>query len=536
MTRRLPSALLLAALLLCGAAPPMSAQVLGGRDLTPEEGVFLDKIINDYGYTDLARRWIAARKKSAGRVDKATLEFYTVDILRAEGEFEAADAENQRLARLFPGHPRSQGAELEAVQAVMARVLTMHQDALAETNPVARRKLLEERDRLFGSEVLGTLERAIPELEAALKTLRDPDPRRLSQKRAKKQLERDRWEHYRLQALKLYTQRLPEGSDEAAEGWQKLSELAELFVSERSDDFRMQYSAQLILGQALAAQGRSEEAAEALELLVEAEPVTAPPYSPGTIAFMRMLRIQALQGTAEAWNRAGRPERAVEAFDQAREGASRHFPLHADPEHPDLVPFVVLMDVEEAISRAGGGNRGRGVELFHRLIDRFDSPGFRRGDPLAAESYLEDIARGLSRLVDMQVGELGAELCFRAAVGFKLLGRYERAIGAAKQALHSGSGVPADTSWCARALYEIGENSDTLGRIPEAVIAYLALLDTYPQSPVAGDAARNAVALAADLAAAEGGIWRELAADAEKIFAGYSVGLASEQLKLQKGG
>lgn len=517
----------LAAVLVLFCSGAVVGQVVGRGDLAEDEKLFIRELINTYRSPDLARIWIAERIRGASSGARADLEYSRADCLRIEGDLDGYNTEIQDLAKKYPNHTRSKGAELEAVQAAMARAILIHNEAAFESDSLIRQRKMQDRDAIYRDEVARVLDDTISKLNRELQ--RQDDREKAGQ--------RDVWEYYRLQSLRLYAQKLPEGSDAAKQVWERLLELSTLFVETRYENFVRRYEAQLSKGQALAALGRSEEAAEELELVVEIEPTVDPPYNEATVYVIRWLRIQALAGTAEAWNRSGRPEEAVDLFDFVQGGDDEHFPWKKSPEDPRLEPFIVQMEVEEAISRIAGGVRGEGLELARALIDRYNSAEVNSANPGLAASALSDISRGMSRLVDMKIGGLPAEFLFLATQGFKKRAEAEKAILAGKLVLARGAGNPDASDWCAEALYEIAENSDALGRSDEAALAYQQLVTSFPEGPRVADAAQNFFAISGDLAAGEmgNGPWNQLLVEAESLFAENSKGLGSAQLRMQQG-
>ena len=515
------------AVLVLSCTGAVDGQVVGRGDLSDGERIYLREMIGTYRSPDLARIWIAERLRGASSKARADLEYSLADCLRSEGDIDGYDAKIQALARKYPSHLRSKGAELEAVQAAMARSIQAHNGAVFETDARLRTRMLAERDSIYRDEVASVLDSTIFKLNEELEQRAD----------AAKESQRDAWEYYRLQALRLYAQRLPEGSAAARTVWERLVELSSNFVETRYENFVRRYEAQLFKGQALAALGRSEEAAEELELVVEIEPTIDPPYNDATVYVIRWLRIQALAGTAEAWNRAGKPEEAVDLFDFVQGGDDEYFPWKKSPEDPRLEPFIVQMEVEEAISRIAGGIRGDGLKLTRRLIDRYRSTEVMSANPDLARSANADIARGMSRLVDMKIGGMPAEFYFLATQGYKKRAEPEKAILAGKLVLNAGSGDPGANRWCSEALYEIAENSDALGRSDEAALAYQQLVEGYPDGPRVAAAAQNFFAISGDLAGKEigGGPWQQLLVEAEGFFAEHSKGLGSAQLRMQQG-
>jgi len=509
-------------------------EVVGRGDLSQEDEDALRALIFDFGFTDVAEVWVGSRLKRASSGSRPTLEWARVDIFRAEGEIDRADELNQSLAAKYPNHARAGAAQLEAVQATMAQIFLLSLNAQYETDSTTRAQLIAERDSKFKSEVAAELDATIRELNQEVE--REPDDR-------KKSFERDRWEHYRLQAYLQYAELLPYGSPGAVEMWESLVTYATDFVENRYDNDGFLYEAQLFLGKAYAALGLSEEAAEALEVITEVEPTSPPPYDEIVVRFIRLLRLQALQGTAEAWNRAGQPENAVQIFEDLDSVPQPHFPWKMDPEDLAVLPFVVAVEIEEAIARLAGGVRQEGIDHLRSLIDRFDSPSFRKANPDSAEAYLLDIAAGLARAMDIGVDGLPAEFYYRAALGFKGRGRYDDAIAAAQAALNAGSGVRGAEKWVALSLYEIGENFDSLD-LPEAAANAFQTLSLQFFSKKAdqafetllADASQNWFAISGELAERQGGAWVNNSELGKAVFGELSRGEAGITLTLQNCG
>ncbi len=506
-------------------------ECVGRGDLTEEELGTIKAIVNDFGFTDIAETWIVKRLEKSNSSSRPELRWILeVDIVRINGDIDTGLENSQNLAREFPKFHRSADSQLAVVQTSMTKVILSSLNAQYETDPAVRAQLIAERDRVFKTEVAGVLESSIQLVNADVD--KNPDDE-------KKMAFRDRWEHYRLKAFQQYSELLPEGSDAAKLWGQKLIEAAEEFVSERFQNFAMQYEAQLILGKAYGRMGRSEDAADALELIIEFEPPVDPPYDEVQVRFTRWLRIQALQATLESLSLAGECEKAVEILDDLVNHPD--FPWHMNPEDPELLQFVVAMDIESGIARIGGGVRARGIEEIRTLIDRFDSEAFRRGDPEAAEAFLAETAVGLSQAVRLGAIDMPPEFLYRASVGFKRRGDFDNSIRAAQLALDAGGGVPGEEFWVASSLYEIGESFDSVGMKEAAVAAFQTLSTQYfdrksdPQFELLlADASQNWFALSGDLAETQGGMWGAMLPHAQEVFAELSRGSSGITLQMQK--
>jgi tetratricopeptide (TPR) repeat protein len=532
--------LCLCSVVLLLATPTVSAQVIGRGDLNAEETLFIRELLDTYNSPDLARLWIQSRMKSATSTSRATLEYMLADATRIEGDIDGYEAQIQALASRYPDHPRSKGAQLEAVLAALLRLHEANTEAIFATSPPARSRAIVARDRIWTAEVRHILEdnillqnREVDALEAKVVAAPDAEQKkRLSAEFLAKVVIRDLWEFQLLNALKIYSKMLPDGNEEAQKLFAELATRAKEFVDQRYENFGRRYEAQLIHGQALASLGQPEQAANELELLVDIEPSVDPPYDVEVVFFIRRMRIESLAGSLAAYNRAGRPEEGLELLEYLYEEVDPNFPYRKTPEDPSLTGIVASLNIEESVSRIAAGDRATGLGMLMRLISEFDDPAAWKADPGATREVLDQLARGLSHLVDLKVGDLSPEVYARAATGYRDRGLLDQAIEAAKYALASHHEGEAPSKWRAKALYEIGESSDALGRPEEAAIAYQFLAENYPRSEMVAMASQNFFAIVGDLAAEKGGAWDQLVPVAEKLFSDNSRGLGSEQLKL----
>ena len=522
--------------------PSLSGQSIGRGDLTDEESFFVRELLGTYNNSDLARLWIESRKKTASGSGRGTLEYFLADAARVDGDIDGYEAAIQALAKKYPDHPRSKGARLESVLAALLRLDDANTEAVFSTSPAERNRALEMRDRIWTVEVQKTLadnillqNREVAAFEDRIAKVNDSEEReRLSGELSEKVAIRDLWEFQLLNALKLYSRMLPDGDEASLELFEELATRSRQFVDQRYENFGRRYEAQLIYGQALAALGRPEEAANELELLVDIEPSVDPPYDSEVVFFIRRMRIESLVGSLRAYNRAGRPEEALELVEFLYEEIDPNFPYRKSPEEAEFTTMVAMLNIEEAISRIAGGDHSNGLSMLADLTEQFDHSDSWKADPAGTREVLDQLSRGLSRLVDMQVGGLSPEIYARAAGGYRDRGLLGSAIECAKQSLSSYHEGEETAKWRAKALYEIGESNDALGRSAEAAISYQYLAENYPKSEMVAMASQNFFAIVGDLASANGGAWLELVPVAEKLFSDNSKGLGSEQLKLQQ--
>jgi len=541
---RFPVLLCLWVLVSLTATPLAPAQSIGRGDLTSEETLLVRELLVTYNSPDLARIWIASRQKTASVSGRATLEYFLADALRIEGDVDQYEEMILALAKRYPDHSRSKGAKLEAVLAAMLRLSYANTEAVFATSPSDRNKFISDRDRIWEDEVRRILEdniriqnSEVDSIEAKVIAVSPSNPEQKQQLVAQmnEKIEiRDLWEFQLLAAIQTYSSLLPDNSPKKVELFIELAVRAKEFVDLRYENFGRRYRAQLIYGQALAASGKPEQAAEELELLVDIEPSGDPPYAKEVVHFIRSLRIESLAGSLAAYNRASRATDALELLEYLFEEIDPNFPYRRTPEDPEIAPLVAMLDVEESISRIAGGDRLGGLSLLNELIDRYDHPDSWKADPAGTRETLDRLSRGISRLIDMKVGDLEAELYVRGAAGYRERGQPALAVETAKYALSSGADDKIAQQWKAKALYEIGESNDALGRTEEAALAYQTLVESYPESEVVAMASQNFFAIVGDLGVDQGGAWADLIPLAEQYFADNSQGLGSEQLKLQQ--
>jgi len=520
----------------------VGAQSLGRGDLTSEERLLLRELLLSYNSPDLARIWIDSRKKTANSSARASLDYFLADATRVEGDIDGYETAIRSLAKKYPNHMRSKGAKLEAVLAAMMRLSDANTEAVFATSPADRQSFIEKRDRLWEDEVRRILKDNIriqnsdvDSIQAKVIAEKDSERKRtLAQTLVEKVQIRDLWEFQELSAIQVYCGLLPDESAAKSALFDELALLSKQFVDLRYDNFARRYRAQLIYGKALAASGHPQEAAAELELLVDIEPSGNPPYDPEVVRFIRSMRVESLAGSLAAYNRASMATEALDLLEYLYEEVDPNFPYRSTPEDPEIAPLVALLDVEEAISRIAGGDRSTGLSLMAQLIQSYDTAANWKADPSSTRETLDRLARGISRLLEMNVGNLTPELYVRAAAGFRDRSQPVKAAEAAKMALGCRNDDKISRQWKAKALYEIGESCDALGRVEEAAIAYQALVEQFPESDIVAMASQNFFAIVGDLGSDRGGAWAELIPIAEKLFADNSQGLGSEQLKLQQ--
>ncbi|MGE3166402.1 MAG: hypothetical protein AB7O52_15975 [Planctomycetota bacterium] len=521
------------------------AQPLETGELTQEESSFLRLVIGRYQLADLGRRWIDDRLKNVSARSRADLEFFRADCLLAEGKSDEYTVELERLRGKFPTHPRAKAAELTVLQSVMYKVLQLHNQALEGGDD--RPALLAERDRVYRSEVREPLDRAIKDLEKELEALDEkseaaqgaspPNPglvEELLGKKAELGKRLDQWSHYRVTSARVFAERQGEGSEAATRAWTDVLTLATDFVESRWENFILVCECQLIRGSALAELGQVEEAANELDLLVEMRPPLDPPYPPAVVQFIRQLRLQAIEGTARAWNHANQPERAVALFDRVAQNSDPQFPLATAAEDPALIGFVVAARIEEAIARTVVAEDSRGVRQFQALITQWSDP--KQANPTAAIGYLLDVSRGLSRLLDLGAGDLPPSLYRHAGTGYQLRGLMDSAILTWRRGLTIASARSEEGALCADMLNQMGQTYYLLDRIPEAGFCFLAvkeMYDTKATEKVRALAAQNSFAVF-DRLAARGQAWQAEAQVANEWFRSTARGEIGQLLILEK--
>ncbi|MEM7262196.1 MAG: hypothetical protein AAF488_09415, partial [Planctomycetota bacterium] len=388
-----------------GPAALHAQDILRTGDLDEDEKGFLQEVIFDLRYTDLAREWIRARMDSRpSRTARGDLDYYLADCLQVEGMVDEYAALIAQLKDKYPTHERSQQAGLQILRASRARVLSQLVEA-SQTGDVAERKrLVQEAQKSFKSEVLNPTNTGIETLNAQVEATDDGDYKPIGG-------QRDEWEHFRIQAYKLYAERLPEDSAEQKAAYQQMLEYATTFCDERYVNQLYLYVGQLFRAVALAAVGENEEAAGIFELLAEIEPDAPPPYPDPVVDFVREIRLRGMTEYAQTFNAVGEPEKVVALYDRIIQYPSEAFPYKKEPETPALMAFRVNAEIEEAIARtAGGDNPAKGMALFRELIARFTDEQFVDANGELSGQLMVEVGKGVSRMLDLRVGGLPAEL------------------------------------------------------------------------------------------------------------------------------
>ena len=218
-TSFVPGLALLAVLLVPAIAP---AQSLGRGPLTMEETVFVSELLGTYGSPDLARVWIQSRIKTADSAGRASLEFALADAMRIDGDVDGYEAEIQRLAKKYPNHPRSKGAQLESVLAALLRLSDANTEMVFATSPSQRQQAMDLRDRIWNEEIdkvpnenIRRLNDEVSRSEDKVMRASDSDRDELAGKLAEETRIRDLWEFNRLNSYKVYAAMLPDGSEAA---------------------------------------------------------------------------------------------------------------------------------------------------------------------------------------------------------------------------------------------------------------------------------------------------------------------------------
>ncbi|MEM7165083.1 MAG: hypothetical protein AAF581_06430 [Planctomycetota bacterium] len=455
------------ALLLLFLTPSFADKPLGDGSLTEREKDFLKRIIFRWGHTDLARKWIDKRLDT-GASAECDLLFFRADCYKAEANADAYSEEIKKLQRRCPSHPRAQAGTIELMKAALLKIIEKHQAAVLEGNASNRKALFAERDRMW-DELTQKLETGIVKANDRVK----------SSNEAEQQVQlRDTWEHYRVQASRVWARLMPQGSADSKASWEKVLAWATAFVDDRWQNFAMQCECQLWKSEALARLGKTEEAAEEFDLLVEMSPPSAPPFPEPVIYFLRWLRLQAITGTAQAWNGVGQMDQALKVFERVAANKDDPVELEKAIQDPKLVTFVIDANIEEAIARCAAADDDSGVELFLKLIAEH---GERELAPGEVPPYRLKVARGAARLIDSGCGLLPAIIYEYAGIGHQVDGNYRAANFAFKRALRIAGlrdGREARAK-CASLLDRIGQTYYQAGSLPQAAASFHAIHEAY---------------------------------------------------------
>ena len=495
------------------------------RDLKADAREFIHRLVNEFGYTDLARRWIGERMEVASKQAQAELEWFLVDCDRVEGNLDAFREGQERLGRLYPTHPRAAVSRLSVEQANLADLLRLARDVGAASTEADRKELRKQRDALF-TQIVSSATTMV----AAVRKKTDPTRADLL------------WEQFLVRIHLLYGKAL-DGEPEARKvNLQKAYEGAEHFVSNYFGyAFDLACEAQLLKAQTLVQLGQSEDAADAFDTLVTITPPIDPPYSKDVQKFILGLRLRAAKGTGEAWNAAGRPDQAVEAFD---------FFTYEDPDYdlklfdddPLIQSYLLSTRIEEAVSRMAGGDYSKGRATVLELLQRYaNNPSLTAEQRAANEGAVQEINEGLSRMLDAGASGLDAELYYRGGIGYKGRLQFDEALHAWRLALAAGQGDSEQWQWVALSIFEIGETSYILDRPEEAGLAFLLFLNSYskrkikelPRENLGAKASQNAFAIFGAITG-DASAYRELEKEAEEYFNDYGTGQVAELLKLQR--
>lgn len=447
--------------------PNFAGEVLGEGKLSDGEKRFIERTVGRWGLTDLARKWIDARL-ATGASAECDLLFYRADCYKSERNEDAYSEEIKKLQRRCPSHPRAQAGTLELIKAGMFKVIKQNEMARRLPRGSKRQEAFSTRDQMY-RDILGQLETGIVKANDRVKeNEEDYDQIQL----------RDSWEHYRVQAGRIWANMMDEGSKERKEAWEQVYAWASHFVDERWVNFVLQCECQLFKSEALAELGKTEEAAEEYDLLVEMAPNVEPPYPDPIKAYLRELRLKAITGTARAWNRVGTPRKAFEVFERVASNPDPDVDLAGAIEDPNLVRFVVDAKVEEAIARCAAADDDSGIKLFLELIEEYGEKEIAPGE---VSPFRRNVVLGAARLLDIGCGLLPAIVYEYAGIGYQIEGRYREAAFAYKRALRSASRIDSKKArgQCAKLLDRIGQAYYHAGRPHEAMFTFHMIHEAY---------------------------------------------------------
>jgi tetratricopeptide (TPR) repeat protein len=452
-----------AALLGLGVALTALAPARQSLALSQEERRFADFLIRELRYFDTAERWLEGlgSERRLSREDRAEIASRRIDMLQAKGDEAGVRAALEKFAKDFPEHQR---ASLGSLETIGIDFKTAVEQLLEAAVAGERQKAEALRSRAiahFQRKVRAPLDELIKELGAQA----DDD--------AKKQV-RNQTELARLKMFLGYAKALPLDSKERQEVLGEGLKLAESFVLDRFEYPVMQYDGLIQKGIFLLELGRQVEAADELSILYDIAPPSNPPYPPVLVTAFRTLRLQAILFGTRGLN-------GARAFEEASKVISNHIlRVTKDPlglsnaeQDPDLRTLAVLVRLEYAIALTGKGQSREGLDVIHRIIEKYS--GEQQG-----QAFVIDARKALGRIAAAGSAALAGRDYYQAGVGLKS----EYQLGAALEvfqaalAAMSPSEVPQHAPPC---LNEIGEISFILERYEESALAYAEFARSFAQ-------------------------------------------------------
>ena len=512
----------------------------GDGALTAEEKRFLEHVISELRSTELARRWIAGRRKSATPEARAELEVYLADCLAREGKLEEYKARLRELQRSNP--TPDPGISLKIINAEMAEVLRDSREARRELDATRCEELLAARDRRFETRVLMPLAESIEGVESRWQALKEQAEAAAKQVPAGQKPERDGILDARVaeqlgflkqlsyRRIELCLMLADEVTGERAEAVARYFALVEKFADEFLSEYRVHELIECdclsMLARALAARGAVDAAGERFQDILDyLDPEAFEDLE--TVDDAREIRMKAALGLARMWNRTGEARRAHELFERLRAEKGRGRTFRA-PETFRLLTVRTWLEAEEAVSHTHVDGVQKGAATFRGLLARVESG---LPDAELARDLSHAVARTLARLRDAHVTGLDAEFLQRAGAGYFEERRYDAAIAAWRESV-AARGAGSDP-WRERALHSIANTALLLSRREVAADAFLEYLEAFPEGEHRSSAARNALALCGELAADDAS-WKDKLAVAERHFREVGSGYVAFVFEMQR--
>lgn len=481
--------------------------------LSQEESRFLGYLVDTLRYPDTAERYLdqLLSKHATSAETRADLEWTRVDILKLQGEVEKSLELAETLKKRYPRHSRSSLADLGQIGRIMGEVSQAFDRAT--TDPENAEEHRQKGIEIFNKQVEPALDSLVKDLndkvdqQQALysKTLeRRPDappPEELGTLRAN----RDNVELVRISLLRVYADVLrsfPSLDETRVAILKKGLDYASRYVQERANNRLLQWQAQLQKGRYEIELEMFTQAYEDISILIGIRPPiprgSTPP--PDLVDYIKKLHIEAVLYAAQAANRAGLHEEAVDAVLMGIiESTEGPYALSDSLRDPRLEPYHVLALLERAIGIAGNGDTTQGLALVQEIIDRYKSD---TGNPKAT-AFVNDARKGLGRIAEVTGATLTAEAYFEGGMGKFSEKRFGEATSLFLLALESTTESDR-REVLPKALVKIAEIQYILGNGAEAVMAFLELQKQVPvlgkEHPLIKKAANDALSIATNLA------------------------------------
>jgi len=423
-----------------------------------------------------------ALMKTASGAEAGDLAFLYADALRFTGktkEYEKAVAEAQKK---FPNHPRARDVKVDLMLASLGSAKRKLTKAKESKDEAEAKKLRAEAGATFKT-LIKDFQGIVDAARKVCVPLEEIDDfkKKYTSKNVAKMRRRDFLESKQIEVMYEAAKSLDKKNAERTKLLEKALVFVENFTLDRGENFSFDLlaNAYKLKGEILLELDRSAEAIEEFQGLKGYEAPFVPQSKKvrAEIAtFVKGIRISAYRLLAVACSRAGKPEEAIEAFEEMEK---------AIPDYKnEMEGLLAMFSLSKCL--AGVGRTSEALDQIYPIIKDPRSVKIKGVDP---EALKVEACKGLAGISDASGGEIfPPEMQFLVGFGHKANGDDEKAIVGYKGVLTSAVSKEDRKLWVPKAVTEMGTLLYYQGRFLEATLAYMALYKEFPDHPEAQNA------------------------------------------------